>query len=203
MQLYDGGRVPNARRVRIFLAEKGISLPMIPVDLGKGENLTPDFLALNPLGRVPVLVLDDGGVITESAAICRYLEALHPTPALFGSTPRAIAEIEEWHRRLELELYFPIQHAFRHAHPAMAEREKPQVPAWGEANRPKALAMMEMLDRHLDGRNFVAAEQYSVADIVGQVALDFIKPAKITIPETLLNLRRWHAAMAARPSANA
>jgi glutathione S-transferase len=203
MQLYDGGRVPNARRVRIFLAEKGISLPMIPIDLGKSENLTPEFLALNPLGRVPVLVLDDGAVITESAAICRYIEALHPTPALFGATPRAIAEIEEWHRRLELELYFPIQYAFRHAHPAMAEREKPQVVAWGEANRPKALAMMELLDRHLEGRNFVAAEQYSVADIIGQVSLDFIKPAKIAIPETLLNLRRWHAAVAARPSANA
>lgn len=203
MKLYDGGRVPNARRVRIFLAEKGITVPLVPVDIGKGENLSPEFLALNPLGRVPVLILDDGAVITESAAICRYFEALHPEPALFGKTPRAIAEIEEWHRRLELELYFPVQHAFRHAHPAMAEREKPQVVAWGEANRPKAIAAMEMLDRHLEGHEFVAAGQYSVADIMGLVTLDFLKPSKITIPDELSNLHRWLAAMRARPSSAA
>ena len=128
MMLYDGGRVPNARRVRMFLAEKGITVPMTPVDLGRNEHKSTAFSALNPLHRVPVLVLDDGTVLTESIAICRYFEELHPEPPLFGTGARERALVEMWQRRLELELFFPIAHVFRHLHPAMATFEVPQVP---------------------------------------------------------------------------
>lgn len=203
MMLYDGGRVPNARRVRMFLAEKGITVPMTPVDLGKMEHKSETFSALNPLHRVPVLVLDDGTVLTESIAICRYFEEIQPDPPLFGTGAKERALIEMWQRRLELELFFPVAHAFRHLHPAMATFEVPQVPAWGEANRDRAVAYMRQLDENLEKTTFVGGETFSVADITGFVALEFTKAGKIDIPVELANLRRWHAAIATRPSARA
>lgn len=203
MLLYDGGRVPNARRVRMYLAEKGITVPMTPVDLGRNEHKSTAFSALNPLHRVPVLVLDDGTVLTESIAICRYFEELHPEPPLFGTGARERALVEMWQRRLELELFFPIAHVFRHLHPAMATFEVPQVPAWGEANRARAIAYMRQLDENLEKTTFVAGETFSVADITGFVALEFTKAGKVDIPADLANLHRWHAAIATRPSARA
>lgn len=203
MQLYDGGRVPNARRVRIYLAEKGITVPTVPVDLGRNEHKTEVFTRLNPLHRVPVLVLDDGLALTESIAICRYFEELHPEPPLFGDGARERAIVEMWQRRLEMELFLTVAHAFRHLHPAMAEYEVPQVPEWGRANIERAQAFMRLWDRELGDRPFVCGQHISVADITGLVGLDFTRAAKIDIPADLANLRRWHAAMAARPSAKA
>lgn len=203
MQLYDGGRVPNARRVRIFLAEKGIEVPCTPVNLGKNDHKTDAFTKLNPLQRVPVLELDDGTVLTESIAICRYFEELHPSPPLFGTGAKGKALVEMWQRRLEWELYIPLGHAFRHLHPAMAGYEVPQVPDWGHANRERAMRYMTLLDADLAGRSFIAGDAFSVADITGLVALDFAKPAKVELPEALVNLRRWYAALSARPSAQA
>jgi glutathione S-transferase len=130
MKLYDGGRAPNPRRTRVFLAEKGIKLPMVQVDLGAMEHMSAAFAAINPIKRVPALVLDDGTVITESIAICRYFEALQPDPPLFGCGAREIARVEMWNRRLELHLLFPVSHVFRNSHPAMKAMEVPQVPAW-------------------------------------------------------------------------
>src|SRR5438034_4762914 len=123
MKLYDGGRAPNPRRVRIFLAEKGMSVPIEPVDLGALEHKTPAYAAINPLQRVPALVLDDGTVITESIAICRYFEALQPDPPLFGRGALEIAQVEMWNRRLELHFLLPVAHVFRNSHPAMKEME--------------------------------------------------------------------------------
>lgn len=203
MKLYDGGRVPNARRVRIFLAEKGMSIPLVPVDLAKNEHKTDAFRAKNPLGRVPVLELDDGTIITESVAICRYLEELQPDPPLFGATQLERARVEEWSRRVELELYIAIQDAFRHGHPAMAAWQNPQVPEWGAAMRDRAIDTMTFLDQELATRPFLAGENFSVADILGFISLEFVKPAKIAVPESLVHLRRWHSAIAARPSASA
>ncbi|PPD16679.1 MAG: glutathione S-transferase [Methylobacterium sp.] len=203
MRLFDGGRVPNARRVRIFLAEKGIDVPKVPVDLGKMDHRTPEFAARNPLQRVPVLELDDGSHLTESVAICRYFEELHPDPPLFGRDARERAFVDMWQRRVELELYLAVQAAFRHTHPGMAGHEVPQIPAWGEANRPRALAMMALLDRELASKAFVVGEQFTIADISLMVTLDFLKPAKITMPEDLSNLRRWHGEVSGRPSAAA
>jgi glutathione S-transferase len=153
--------------------------------------------------RVPALVLDDGTVITESIAICRYFEALHPDPALFGRAALEIAGIEMWNRRLELHFLFPVAHVFRHSHPAMKEMEVPQVPAWAEANKPRVLDFIRLLDRELEQRQFICGDSFTVADITGLVALDFMKPAKLVVPDELENVKRWHAEISARPSAAA
>ena len=203
MKLYDGGRAPNPRRVRIFLAEKGISVPLVPVDMGAMEHRGGEVAARNPLRRLPVLELDDGTVLTESVAICRYFEELQPEPALFGRGALGKAEVEMWQRRLEFNLYQPVGHAFRHIHPAMKEWEVPQVPEWGEANKPKALEFLALLDAELALREFAAGDEFSIADITGLVAIDFMKPARITIPDELTNVIRWHNALRARPSASA
>lgn len=201
MKLYDGGRAPNPRRVRIFLAEKGIEVPLAPVDMGALGHRSAEVTGLNPLQRLPVLVLDDGTVLTESIAICRYFEELHPQPPLFGTGALGRALVEMWQRRMELNLLMPVAQAFRHIHPAMVEWEVPQIAAWGEANKPKAVEFLSILDRELAGREFVAGDAYTVADITGLVAVDFMKPARIELPAGLSNVRRWYDAVKARPSA--
>jgi glutathione S-transferase len=203
MKLYDGGRAPNPRRTRIFLAEKGIKLPTQQIDLGALEHMSASYAAINPLKRVPALVLDDGTVITESIAICRYFEALQPEPALFGRDALETARVEMWNRRLELHLLFPISHVFRNTHPAMKAMEVPQVPAWAEANKPRILDFIGIVDRELEGRPFISGDNFTVADITGLISLDFMKPAKLAVPDELKNLKRWHADLAARPSASA
>jgi glutathione S-transferase len=203
MKLYDGGRAPNPRRTRIFLAEKGIKLPIEPIDLGSMQHRSPDYAAVNPLMRVPALVLDDGTVITESIAICRYFEALYPDPPLFGNGAVQIARIEMWNRRMELHFLFPVSHVFRNSHPAMKEMEVPQVPAWAEANKPRILEFIRFLDGELQDRPFIAGDVFTVADITGLVSVDFMKPAKLALPDELKNLKRWHADVSARPSAAA
>ena len=136
MRLYDGGRAPNPRRVRIFLSEKGIAVPIAPVDLGAMEHKSERYSAVNPLRRVPALELDDGTVITESIAICRYFEAMQPEPALFGVGALEIARVEMWQRRIELHLLAGIQHVFRHLHPAMTlhgrAHERQRLPCFCE-----------------------------------------------------------------------
>jgi glutathione S-transferase len=203
MKLYDGGRAPNPRRTRIFLAEKGIKLPLEPIDLGAMQHRSAAYAAVNPIQRVPALELDDGTVITESIAICRYFEELQPDPPLFGRGALEVARVEMWNRRLELHLLFPVSHVFRNSHPAMKEMEVPQVPAWAEANKPRVLEFIALLDRELVNRPFVAGDKFTVADITGLVAVDFMKPAKLAVPDELKNLKRWHAEVSARPSAAA
>lgn len=203
MKLYDGGRAPNPRRVRIFLSEKGISVPLEQVDIGKREHKTPEYTALNPMQRIPSLVLDDGTVISESIAICRYFEAMRPEPRLFGRDPVESGLVEMWQRRVEFDLLGAIAAAFRHSHPFMAELEVPQVPAWGEANRPRVASFLTILDSHLAKNEFLAGDYFSVADITGLIAVDFMKLPKIPMPDGLANVARWHAALAARPSASA
>jgi glutathione S-transferase len=203
MKLYDAGRAPNPRRVRIFLAEKGVEIPLVPVDLGRLEHKSEAYAVVNPLQRTPALVLDDGTVITESIAICRYFEELHPEPPLFGTDPLDKAKVEMWQRRLEFDLLGAVAAVFRHLHPAMAEMEVPQVAAWGEANRPRVVNFLRFLDGELESRDFIAGDRFTVADITGLVGLDFMKPAKIAVPEELANVRRWHERLSVRPSAKA
>jgi glutathione S-transferase len=203
MKLYDGGRAPNPRRVRVYLAEKGIKIPTEQVDLGAMGHKSPAYAAVNPLQRVPALELDDGTIITESIAICRYFELLQPQPVLFGREAKEVATIEMWQRRVELHLLFPVSQVFRSLHPAMAKMEVPQVPAWGEANKPRVTEFLEILDKELAKRRYVAGENFSVADITGLIAIDFMKPAKLAVPDTLANVKRWHAELSARPSASA
>ncbi|MBI4275939.1 MAG: glutathione S-transferase [Rhizobiales bacterium] len=201
MKLYDGGRAPNPRRVRIFLAEKGIKVPTEQVDLGALQQKSDAYKVINPLQRVPALVLDDGGVITESIAICRYFEALQPDPSLFGQGARQAAVVEMWNRRVEFHLFANVTAVFRHLHPAMKEMEQPQVAAWGEANKPRVMGFLDLLDKELKGRRFIAGDDYSVADITGLVSVDFMKPAKLTMPPDLSNVARWHTEVSGRPSA--
>jgi glutathione S-transferase len=203
MRLYNSNFAPNPRRVRIFLAEKGVAVPMVDVDLAQLEQKSPAFSALNPFQRVPALELDDGATIAESIAICRYFEELHPDPPLFGVGALERAMVEMWQRRLELSLFFPIAQAFRHSHPAMKAMETPQIKEWAEANKPRALVAMARVDEALGDRPFIAGERFSVADITGLVALDFTRAARIAIPEELTHLNRWRDALAARPSAKA
>jgi glutathione S-transferase len=203
MKLYDGGRAPNPRRVRIFLAEKGIAIPSEQVDLGKLEQRSDAFTALNPMQRVPALVLDDGTVIAESIAICRYFEALNPEPPLFGRDALEIALVEMWQRRVELHLLFPVAMVFQHLHPAMKIMVDPQVAAWGEANKPRVTQFLRILDGELKDRPFVVGEDYTVADITAMVAVDFMRVSKLRVSDELANVKRWHAAVSARPSAAA
>ncbi|WP_292397925.1 glutathione S-transferase, partial [Mesorhizobium sp.] len=191
MKLFDGGRAPNPRRVRVFLAEKGIQVPLVPVDMGALEHREHTISSRNPLQRLPVLELDDGTVITESVAICRYFEELHPEPALFGRGALGKALVEMWQRRMEFNLLGCVAAAFRHIHPAMKEWEVPQIPEWGEANKPKAIEFLKFLDEELANREFIAGETYSIADITGLVAIDFMKPARIKVPEECSNVLRW------------
>lgn len=203
MKLFDGGRAPNPRRVRVFLAEKGISVPLVPVDMGAMEHRSEAVSSRNPLQRLPVLELDDGTVLTESVAICRYFEELHPQPPLFGQGALGKAQVEMWQRRMELNLMASVAHAFRHVHPAMKEWEVPQIPEWGEANKSKAIEFLRFLDVELAGREFVAGAAYSIADITGMIAVDFMKPARIQVADDCANVLRWYKAMVNRPSAAA
>jgi glutathione S-transferase len=194
---------PNPRRVRIFLAEKGVEVPYEELDLMKGALKTPEFTRLNPFQRVPVLILDDGTAISETMAICRYVEEMHPEPALFGKGAVGKAMVEMWNRRMELGLLASVAQAFRHLHPAMAHLEVPQVQAWGEANKPKALEIMGFLDQELAQQAHIAGNDFSVADITALVAIDFMKVARIQRSPDLKNLDRWHKEVSARPSAKA
>jgi glutathione S-transferase len=203
MKLYDAGRAPNPRRTRIFLAEKGISVPSEQVDMMAMQHKTPEYTAINPLQRMPALVLDDGTVITESIAICRYFEALQPEPPLFGVRPTEIALGEMWNRRCELNLMLGVAQVFRHTHPSMKELEVPQVPEWAEANRPRVAEFLKILDKQVQTHPFVAGERFSVADITAMIAVDFMKPSRIAMPEGLASLQRWYAEVSARPSARA
>jgi glutathione S-transferase len=152
---------------------------------------------------MPALELDDGTIITESIAICRYFEAQQPEPPLFGVGAKEIAQVEMWNRRCELNLLSGVAHIFRHSHPAMKELEVPQVPAWSEANKPRVADFLKILDEQLKSHKFVAGDRFSVADITAMCAIDFMKPAKIPVPEGLDSLKRWHAEVSSRPSAKA
>ncbi|MCC0040499.1 MAG: glutathione S-transferase [Brucellaceae bacterium] len=203
MKLYDGGRAPNPRRVRIFLAEKGIDVPLVPIDMGAMGHRSQEITERNPLQRLPVIELDDGTILTESVAICRYFEELHPEPALFGEGALGKAKVEMWQRRMEMHFLLTVANAFRHTHPAMKEWEVPQVAEWGEANRPKAIEFLNLLDRDMADREFIAGDSYSIADITGMIGIDFMKPARIELPQELSNVRRWYEAVSSRPSARA
>lgn len=203
MKIYDvGNPAPNPRRVRIFLAEKGLSVPYEPISLMKREHKAPEFKEKNSLGQVPVLELDDGTHISESISICRYFEALHPTPALFGATPVEIAQIDMWIRRIEFAVMTPIGNVWRHADARTSKIVK-QFRDFGEANRETAFNAMRWLDKELAGREFIAGAHYSVADISALCTMDFAKFIGLEIPDECANLKAWHERVSARPSAAA
>lgn len=200
MKLYDGGRAPNPRRVSIFLAEKGIEVPKVPVDMGALGHRSEAVAKLNPLQRLPVLELDDGTAIAESVAICRYFEELHPAPPLMGRGALESAVVEMWQRRMELHLLMSVAMVFRHSHPAMAEWERPQIAELSESQKPKVIQFLKWFDDDLGNRSFVAGDEFTIADITATVAIDFMKPARLALPEEFGNVQRWYKSMRERPS---
>ena len=203
MKLYNHSLAPNPRRVRIFAAEKGINLTLEDVDILAGQSRTPEFLAKNSSGGVPVLELDDGSHLSESVAICRYLEGLHPEPNLLGRNLHEQADIERWNRRMELELFTAIGRTFQNTSPIFQGRFK-QFPKYGEAQRAVAYQRLERMDRELNGHQFVAGERFTIVDITALVAIDIGgRLADIKIAPELAHLTRWHNAVSKRPSARA
>jgi glutathione S-transferase len=203
MKIYETRTAPNPRRVRMFLAEKGVSVAYEQVDLLKGELRTPEFTKINRFQKVPVLVLDDGTAISETMAICRYFEELNPAPALMGTGAKQRAVIEMWNRHMELGLLFLVAGAFRHGHPSMAQLEVPQIKEFAEACKPKVANMLVAMNDELGTRRYIAGDDYSVADITAICAVDFMRPSRIARPEGLAHLERWYADVSARPSAKA
>jgi glutathione S-transferase len=204
MILYDSpSPAPNPRRVRMFAAEKGIDLDIQPVSLFAREHKSAEHLARNPLGQVPVLVLDDGTAISESVAICRYLEALHPAPPLFGGNALEIGTIEMWLRRTEFALGGPVRNYWVNVHPFTAQVVPERFEDFGKAAVPHAMAAMAVCDAALAKSPFIAGERLSMADIVLLSTVDFAGFIGLAVPENLTNLRRWHGEMSARPSASA
>ena len=200
MKLYTTTLAPNPRRVRIFMEEKGIEIPVQEISIMEGEHKQEEYKKISSSSKVPALELDDGTVITESMAICRYLELLHPEPALFGSSKVEQAKIEMESRRIELELMLPIASAFRHTHPAAAALENPQIEEYGIAQRENAINRLDLLDEELGEQKFIAGDDYSVADITALCAIDFGGLAQIEVPSSLVNLSRWLENMRSRPS---
>jgi glutathione S-transferase len=209
MKLYTYPGAPNPRRLHIFMAEKGITLPSQHIDLMAQEQLGEAYRAINPLCTVPALVTDEGVTLTQVVAICEYLEALHPAPPLLGRTPLEKAQIREWSHRVFTEGFAPIADAFRNGNPAFAHRAMPgpldleQIPALVERGLQRLGAFWETLDSHLAGRDHMVGEAFSMADIDALAACGFARWIRQKIPEHCTNLLRWHAAVAARPSATA
>jgi glutathione S-transferase len=202
MILHDLSAGMHPRRVRIFMAEKGLSIERREVDAAGGANAMPDFLRLNPLGKLPVLELDDGSAIAESLAICRYLEASHPQPPLMGKTPQASAHTEMWTLRMDHELSQPIALAFMHSSDFYRGRveQVPEVASWA---RNRALQTMAWLDGELAERSHIAGDNYTLADIVAQCACVLGKAVGLRIPPEMTYLSRWFTQVSARPTARA
>jgi glutathione S-transferase len=203
MKLYDFAGAPNPRRVRIFIAEKGLDIPVETVDVRGGANRTAEFRTeKNPLGLLPVLELDDGTPLSESVAICRYLESIAPEPPLLGVDGRDVAEVEMWNRRMEWELFKNVGHYFRNTAPMFAERYV-QLPEAADEARRLSRECLRWLDGVLADREFVAGPRFTIADVTALVAIDLGTPSVLEIAPEQRNLARWHEAVSARPSSRA
>ena len=193
---------PNPRRVRIFATEKGIDLPTKDIDIRKREQKSEEYMRLNPRGQTPALQTDDGDVITESIAIMRYLEALNPEPALFGTTPLEIGKVEMWNRQVELNLMVAVGQVWVHTHEftsALPGRNS----EWGEANKPRVASAFKYFDSMLEGREFLATDNYSVADITLLTTMDFAKFIGSPAPDECSHLAAWHERVSSRDSSRA
>lgn len=211
MKLYDSKQAPNPRRVRIFMAEKGISCETEELNIVKGENLSDGFLAVNPRGVLPTLVLDDGTVLDETVAICRYFEETHPNPPLLGTDALSKAHIEARQRHMEFDGLLGAAEAFRNSFPGFASRglggnvgDVPAIPELADRGKATLRRFYSTLDEHLAGSRYVAGNQFSIADITALCAIDFASgAARVPVPEECANIRRWHEEVSARPSAQA
>ncbi len=203
MKLYESKSAPSARRARIFLSEKNVTdIEFIELDLQAGDNLTAEFRQKNPMAKIPVLELDDGTIITEGVAICRYFEELDSTNPLFGESPLEKAQIEQWQLRTELSLYMPTGLCFQHSSGYFSDRMT-VYPEWGKECGKNVKKFLAYLDSHLATSTYLAGESFSMADITALIAIDFNRVNKIGITDDQENLKRWYAAVSSRPSAKA
>ena len=209
MKLYDMTRAPNPRRVRIFLAEKGIEVDTVQVDVLAGENLTDAYLKINPRGLIPSLELDDGTCLTETVAICRYLEETHPDPPLMGASPLDKARVEMWQRVMEQDGLAAVGETYRNSAPNLAGRRMAgtaggdQIPEIAEQGRERVAEFLDMLDERLGGSDYVAGDSFSIADITALCTVDFARAIHMAPADSHTNIKRWHAAVSDRPSARA
>jgi glutathione S-transferase len=209
MKFYDCTTAPSPRRVRIFLAEKGISVPTVQVDLRNNEQLTPAFRAINPDVTVPSLELDDGTRINDAIGICAYFEAIHPQPPLMGESAKEKGLTTAWQREVERNGFYAVMEAFRNWARGLKGRALPgpynyeQIPALAERGRLRIAHFFERLNERLAQSEFIAGDRYSIADITGLVVVDFAQSVKMTPPEEHKDLRRWYAQVSSRPSAKA
>lgn len=204
MLFYDAAMpAPNPRRVRMFLAEKGIHIPVAQLALVAGEHKAAAFLEINALGQVPALVLDNGDVLTESVAICRFFEELNPEPPLFGKGAKGRADVEMWTRRVELRLMVPLSMVWMHTHPYTARVVVPQFTEFGESNRPKVITALTYFNQILADRDYLTGAEFSIADIVLLTTIDFATFIGMALPAELTALKAWHERVSQRPSATA
>jgi glutathione S-transferase len=206
MKLYnENDPAPNPRRVRIFMKEKGIEIPLVHTPIPQRAHKSPEHMQRNPLGQLPVLELDDGTCISESVSICRYLEDLHPQPNMFGRDPKERALIDMWTRRVEFRLMQPLGQVWVHTHPFTATVAKAafgqQFQEFGKANLKVVASGCELFDRELGNRAFIAGDRYTIADITAQSTFDFARFIGVDIPETCTHMRAWYERVSARPSA--
>ncbi|MBB5514430.1 glutathione S-transferase [Rubricella aquisinus] len=196
--LYDTPRAPNPRRVRLFLAEKRLSLPTEVVTIMDGSHFRPEYRDKVGSFHVPALGLSDGTILTETVAICRYIEALHPEPNLMGTDPLEKAVVEMWGRRVEFQLLLPIAQVLRHGNPAMAVLENPQCPEWAEVNRPRVVAALDWLEGILAQTPYIAGQRFTIADITALVAVEFMRAIRQALPETHTATHDWLTRLRAR-----
>jgi glutathione S-transferase len=204
MKIYEEKQAPNARRVRIFLAEKNLlnSIEFEQVDLKSGGNITADFKQKNPIAKVPVLAMEDGSFLSESMAICRYFEALYPETPLMGTTPQQQAVIEMWQRRCEIYFMNTVGMGFQHSSGYFSDRMKP-VAEWGQICIESVPNFFALLDSHLKNSQYIAGDEFSVADITAYVTMDFAKVISVRPDESLINLKRWYDLISTRESIKA
>ena len=209
MKFYDCSTAPSPRRARIFLAEKGIAVPTVQVDLRNGEQLTESFRRINPDCTVPVLELDDGTRIADAIGICVYFEATYPQPPLMGESAEEKAVVTAWQRISERNGFYAVMDALRNSTPGLKSRALPgpdgyeQIPALAERGRARIARFFEQMDTRLAQSEFIAGARYSIADITTLVSVDFARWVKLPVPEHCAHLRRWHEQVSARPSAKA
>ena len=209
MKFYDCTTAPSPRRVRIFMAEKGIEIETVQIDLANGEQFSEAFKAINPLCEVPLLVLDDGTSISQISAICRYLEEIYPDNPLLGRTPVERAVVESSNQQLQMNGFAAGAEAFRNATPGFKNTAMPgphnysQIPELAERGQQRLDNLFSDLEAHLANSEFIVGDYYSIADISALCVIDFAKWVKKRIPEDYSNLQRWYDQVSSRPSAKA
>lgn len=209
MKFYDCATAPSPRRARIFMAEKGLDIETVEVDLRNGEQFSDAFRTVNPNCTVPVLELDDGTAITENVGIARYLEEICPDPPLLGRDAREKALVAMWNARVEFEGLYAVAETLRNSTPGFEGRaltgpqDHPQIPELAKRGRRRVQQFVAVLNDHLNGRRYIVDDYFSLADITALVTIDFLRWIKVEVPEACTDLRRWHAEVGSRPSAEA